>query len=91
MDMLPKDKHWLTGFRVFQAEMPTTGSLPLPAKPHVMQQYGNNNLNCLTLILTLFLLGPITMSKHRIMNPKIHFMTITIVLQSPIAITTICW
>lgn len=37
MAMLPEDKQWLTGFRIVQAEMPTTTPLPLTEKPYCMR------------------------------------------------------
>lgn len=44
MAMIPEDKHWLTGFRVVQADMPTIG--PLPAlEPAVEENISQSKYN----------------------------------------------
>lgn len=50
MAMIPEDKHWLTGFRVVQGEMPTTTPLPEQAPSTLSQdvsqeifQWGDSN------------------------------------------------
>ncbi len=45
MGMIPEDNHWITGFRVIQAEMPSTSPLPIQEKSELMQNVSQKKFN----------------------------------------------
>lgn len=63
MAMIPEDKHWMTGFRVVQAEMPTSSPLPIDELPLSMQHVKQQKFNWNDTILDTLFKEPIAFVK----------------------------
>ncbi len=72
MAMIPEDKHWLTGFRVVQAEIPSTPPLPMPNDPY-LSTISSQKYNWETPRTEPFFAEPVTFVKALGCNSHVPF------------------